>query len=511
MGAVRFLRSTDGGTTWSAVLSTLLAVTSPAAGPTRPNPTADGWRGTADVTSVFEGGARMLFKRRIRISAARHEPSAPEVSYARLLGASVVALCVTAILASVASAGTGTPTARPRPIDDSQLRALTTTIGGARPLPTTRTIPNWWGSTLDPEDGITYGYNMVGADPNTCSGAACDATIQVDITPLIVHVDGMTFSGSDVLPALLASPQFALNDYGSTPYATAGTTFAPVRGPGGALSQGDAGNPLQLQDATMRAQFNKTGISNFHLRLHPNIKPALTIDVPEGQGFLLQSGRGVVFAAVQYYWWNALVSQLATAADPTHLALYVTDDTVLAFAHGVSFWCCVLGFHGGQPSGGSKGNAPVQTLAWASWLSAGIYVRPNGGLYWPLQDMTAFSHEISEWADDPFTNNMVQSWPLVPGFPEYGCSTYLETGDPVQSSGFAMGTNTFRQGPNPNGTQSADGYFHPEDEATLPWFMRLRPNLVSEPTQKPSANIGRYTFMGDLDPFDVNQPPPPCS
>ena len=36
-----------------------------------------------------------------------------------------------------------------------------------------------------------------------------------------------------------------------------------------------------------------------------------------------------------------------------------------------------------------------------------------------------------------------------------------------------MGTNTYLQGPNPNGTQSADGYYHPEDEALLPWFMRL--------------------------------------
>jgi hypothetical protein len=64
-----------------------------------------------------------------------------------------------------------------------------------------------------------------------------------------------------------------------------------------------------------------------------------------------------------------------------------------------------------------------------------------------------------------------------------------------------MGTNTFREGPNPNGTQSADGYYHPEDEATLPWFMRLSPNLVSEPTQTPSPDVGRYTFMGDLDQF----------
>jgi hypothetical protein len=43
---------------------------------------------------------------------------------------------------------------------------------------------------------------------------------------------------------------FALNDYGSTPFATAGAPNLP-RGPGGLLSQADAGNQLQLEDATM--------------------------------------------------------------------------------------------------------------------------------------------------------------------------------------------------------------------------------------------------------------------
>ena len=44
--------------------------------------------------------------------------------------------------------------------------------------------------------------------------------IETDITPLIVNVGGLTFSGNDVLAATLASPQFASNDYGSTPFAT---------------------------------------------------------------------------------------------------------------------------------------------------------------------------------------------------------------------------------------------------------------------------------------------------
>jgi hypothetical protein len=393
-------------------------------------------------------------------------------------------------------------------VDDSKLQALTTVEGGADVLPTTRTIPHFFGSTADPHNGVTYGWNMAGADPNHCSGSACDVTIEVDVTPLIVNVGGRTFSGNDVLAATLASPQFATNNYGSTPAATAAGSFpnapALIRGPGGLLSQADAGIPLQLQDATMRAQFNKTGASNYHLRLHPNVLPAVTIDVPQNQGVLLQSGRGVVFASVSISWWSSHIKNLETTADPTHLPLYLTDNVLLHIGVDPTN-CCVFGYHGtgatGQGTGNAKsnGNAPVQTFAWASYVSAGIYARPNGGTDWALQDIHAISHEIAEWADDPFVNNWVEPW-LTPTAPQYGCTNILETGDPVVAIGFAMGTNTFRQGPNPNGTQSADGFYHPEDEVFLPWFMRLPSNATgTEPNQVSPG--GRYTLMGDLNPF----------
>jgi hypothetical protein len=282
------------------------------------------------------------------------------------------------------------------------------------------------------------------------------------------------------------------------------------------LSQGDASLQLQLQDATMRAQFNRTGASPYHVRLNPHVLPAVTINVPSNQGTLLQSGRGVIFADVDIGWWAAQMQNLNTKQDPTHLPVYLTNS-VLLFVGKDIFNCCVIGFHGAKPvgSGGgstsSNGNAKVQTFAWASWVQPGIYARPNGGANWALQDIHALSHEIAEWADDPFVNNYVEPW-LTPTAPQYGCTGILETGDPVVAIGFAMGTNTFQQGPNPNGTQSADGYYHPEDEVFLPWFMRQAPNLVSEPTQSPSTNIGRYTLMGDLNPFPgFRQPATGCN
>ena len=433
-----------------------------------------------------------------------------------LLGLAVIAVAVVGTASAASSSKSGSIPV----ISDSQLQANFTEIGGgSQPLPTDRTIPHWFGSTLDPHDGITYGYSMVGADPNNCSGADCSTTIEADITPVIVNVGGLTFSGSDVLQATLDSPQFALNDYGSTPAATAAGSFpnapAMVRGAGGVLSQTQAGQQLQLQDATMRSQFNKGADSNYHVILHPNVLPAVTINVPSNQGTLLQSGRGVIFADINISWWASQIQNLESTADPTHLPIYLTDSVLLHIGPN-PLNCCVIGFHGTKATGNrfgngkSNGNTKMQTFAWASWVRPGIYARPDGGTDWALQDIHALSHEIAEWGDDPFVDNLVEPW-VTPTAPQYGCTDILETGDPVVAIGFAMGTNTYDQGPNPNGTQSADGYYHPEDEALLPWFMRTAPNYTSEPTQSASTNVGRYTFMGDLNPFaGFRQPATGC-
>ena len=403
----------------------------------------------------------------------------------------LVAIGLVLGLVGAAPAAAATPQGEALPISDANLKALTSTMGGAQALPTSRTVAHWWGSTLDPHNGVTYGYNMVGANPNTCSGSACSVTIEADITPINVNLDGLSFNGTHVLAGTLASPQFATNDYGSTPAATipsCGTGTAECMGAGGVLSQTQTGQQLQLQDATMRSQFNKGASSNYHVILHPNVLPAVTIDVPNNQGVLLQSGRGVIFADVNISWWAAQIQNLETKADPTHLPIYLTDSVLLHIGQNV-LNCCVIGFHGanaaglGKGRGKTNGNAPIQTFAWASWVRPGIYARPNGGTDWALQDIHALSHEISEWADDPFVNNLVEPW-LTPTAPQYGCTNILETGDPVVAIGFSMGTN---------GT----------DQTANPW--------TSPTNHSPSTNIGRYTFMGDLNPFaGFRQPATGC-
>ena len=447
---------------------------------------------------------RTRFRSHLRVATA-----------ASLVATGVVSAILTLPLSST---GSSAPAAQRQMISYDQMQMLTATIGGAQVLPTTQTVTHWFGSTVNPNNGVTYGYNMVGADPNNCSGIECDVTVTADIIPLNVIVDRESFNGSDVVDATLASPVFALNDYGSTPFATVPGAFPDepffIRGPGGVLSQNDAGNQLQLQDATMRAQFNKTGLSSYHLRLNPVVHEAITIVVPGGTGLVLETPAGVPFAEIKSQWWATRIQNLNASlgyVDPTHLPIYLTKDVFL-YRDNNPFNCCEAGFHAASPALHGNGNQSVQTWAWASYISPGEQSRPDGGTLWALQDISILSHEIAEWADDPFINNFVEPWLTATSAPIYGCVNLLETGDPVVGIGFALGTNIYFQEPTPFGFQCADGYYHPEDQVFLPWFMRLAPNNISEPTQSPSTNVGRYSLMGDLNLFEsFHEPATGCN
>jgi hypothetical protein len=422
-------------------------------------------------------------------------PRAPQLALA------VGIALTTPLLASSASAATSPA---PIVISDSALQATSTTVGGAKPQPSDNTVTHFFSTAQNPLDGITYGFNMVGQDPSLQQST----TITVDITPLNVNVGGLSFSGTDVLGPTLSSPVFASNDYTTTPFVSDPTVARGFRPNSESLSGGNTDN--QLEDATMRSQFNEQA-TGYHLILNPVVHPAITIDVPGTNGALIQTARGVVAGDVQITWWSTRIQNLNNSlsyADPTHLQLYLTDN-VMNFIGTNPRNCCVIGFHGasevvghGTGSTHGNGNQAIQTFGWASYVTPGFF---NPKTAWTLQDIDPLSHEISEWADDPFINNLVQPWTSPAIAP--ACSGILETGDPVVGTGFAKEANTFRQGPTPNGTQVADGFYHPEDEALLPWFMRLNPS----PAQlAQSGTNGRYTFMGDLNPFAVFHGTPPA-
>ena len=56
---------------------------------------------------------------------------------------------------------------------------------------------HWFGQTLDKNNGITSGYDIVEQDPDPCRRRhACAVTVQVDIVPIIVNIDGRTYDGT---------------------------------------------------------------------------------------------------------------------------------------------------------------------------------------------------------------------------------------------------------------------------------------------------------------------------
>jgi hypothetical protein len=74
-------------------------------------------------------------------------------------GTLIAAGAVSAIFSLPLSAtGSSTATTQPLVIDDSQMQALSTTVGGAAPLLTANTVAHWFGTALNPLDGVTYGF-----------------------------------------------------------------------------------------------------------------------------------------------------------------------------------------------------------------------------------------------------------------------------------------------------------------------------------------------------------------
>jgi hypothetical protein len=361
--------------------------------------------------------------------------------------------------------------------------------GGLTPLADAKTVEHWSGSFTDPTNHVTYPFTMVGKAPST-NGSS---TTPVDIVPVRLEFaanGGAALDGADQVGAVQASPIFQSNDYSSVPDSSGGR---------GALSAGNVG---QLEDVTMRSQFNKVD-TGYHVLLGaPTVHATETIKVPVGKGSIYTTtptGTSVVYGLVDYGWFSSKVQEILgkTHIDPTHLPIVVTDNVVLADIK--TGQCCTLGYHGVSSSLSGNGKQQVQTYIFSAYAARGI----SSQLY--IADIHGLSHEVAEWADDPFLNNAVTPWFTQAG-KQYGCTSLLETGDPVVGIGFKLPGNSYNTG---NGMP--DGFWHPEDEAFLPWFSREAPNGTSEPTQTPSDNVGRYTLMGDLNPYsEFHQPAGHC-
>ncbi len=240
-----------------------------------------------------------------------------------------------------------------------------------------------------------YNYTMVGADPATNQSV----TIPTYVIPVKMIIAGQTFdpSGGGTNSALgrtLTSPVF---DH-TTNYTQAGVNLGTT----------------QYVDAFQRGNFwsivqNNT---NSHVFLggptaRVSVLPALTLTVPAQDGFL-GSPFGHQVGEVDINYFDAQISNYISTHSqitPAAFPIFIVNDVYLTEGG-----CCIGGYHSANGA---------QSYAMFDYDDhVGVF----------SQDVSALSHEVSEWMDDPLTNN--------PNGNQTPCGI-LEVGDPLE------GTNNY--------------------------------------------------------------------
>ncbi len=146
--------------------------------------------------------------------------------------------------------------------------------------------------------------------------------------------------------------------------------------------------------------------------------------------------------------------------------------------------CCVLGFHSydfepGVPSNGNRERRYV--MMYATWIDPGLFI---GG----FEDVTAYSHEMSETYNDPFVDNQTPWW--LSSDPIFGdlCQDNLETGDVVE----VLSGNPVYPVPMHNRT------YHPQNEALFSWFAFESPS---------TARLKAYSFPDETTGMSLSPGP----
>ncbi len=237
-------------------------------------------------------------------------------------------------------------------------------------------LQTWNGSFT--YSGHNYSYNMVGTAPSTNT----TTTVTTYIIPLkIVITSGRTQYTYD--PAhVLSNGKTVTNNTATSPIFDTTTTY----------NQGgvDVGT-TQYIDAYQRANFWGTVQSepNYHLLLGgPTVLAEQTLSPSSRYG-----KRGSVFGfeagLVDINWFDAQIQSLITrlGIQPNTLPIFLTYDVYLTQGG----QCCIGGYHSSEGNIGS-----LQAYAQATYVD-------HPGVF--AQDVSALSHEVGEWADDPLTVN----------------------------------------------------------------------------------------------------------
>lgn len=293
-------------------------------------------------------------------------------------------------------------------------------------------------------DNNNYTGVMVGADPFSKFGNK-EVHVKTFIVPIVI-----------ITNTVGTSVDFNTGNISGTPGVT---TFDPTANDNSCLSAPN-NNPLKLYqhtpmfdsydfsiggvdvghtqyiDAFQRAEFWNVlrDRDDYHLLLDPirTLSP-FVLNVPADQGITLPSSQfpacgpfGIVdIDFFDLYLNNTVLPALQPQVNAGNFPIFMLYNVVLAFTPQTNlFNCCVLGYHG------SSNFAPIQTYSPSDFDTTGLFGSNQG-------DSNTLSHEVAEWANDPFGNNPTPQWGGVGQVPPGFCQGNLEVGDPLSGTNFS--------------------------------------------------------------------------
>ena len=254
-------------------------------------------------------------------------------------------------------------------------------------------LPKTWTYNLK-NAGVTYPEAFIGTAP----AGGLTTTIPVYIVPVKVVFGTTSYdptvvqaNGVSIIQNVVNSPIFAKSvDY--------------VQG------KVDMGT-TQYEDAFQRANlwYAVQKHPTYHILLAPTVEPVITVTIPKANGKLISAFGATKLIMGNINVFDPLIqAQIATLKIPSNaLPLFITTHTYLSEDNGTD-GCCIGGYHSASTIG--------QPYAHATYIAtAGAF----------SQNVSALSHELGEWINDPNLNNAVP--------PACGSGAVMEVGDPLET------------------------------------------------------------------------------
>jgi hypothetical protein len=268
------------------------------------------------------------------------------------------------------------------------------------------------------QDGKTYGFTMVGQNP--FAGGAGTTTVSVQVIPVIVTVAG----SGDVY-----DPTVANAGCGETVSPVTGMLTGPLMTRHRWYAGGQYVGTDQYIGAQMREEFwsaaNRFGASPAYHVHFSGSEPALVRTTFTG-GTEVSPGTCSNMEEFPMSTWDSVlrsqvIPQLASfGVSSTTFPLFLFKNVVFLDNNNN---CCIYGWHNAFTSGGN-----TQTYGLADYSTDGRL----GG----TTDLAGPSHEMGEWANDPFGNNPTPLWGHIGQ--QQNCQNNLEVGDPLSGTAFAV-------------------------------------------------------------------------